>query len=82
MYGPPRVAKRQVERPYICGICGKKTQLVNAHLKIKGWLGKSHNKPLGATFTKDGVIIQLKISLIGFNTYKSRQKQMPPLEIT
>ena len=23
MYGPPRVAKRQVERPYICGICGE-----------------------------------------------------------
>ena len=23
MYGPPRVVERQVERPYICDICGK-----------------------------------------------------------
>ena len=23
MYGPPRVAERRMDRPYICGVCGK-----------------------------------------------------------
>ena len=36
LYGPPRVAKRHVERPYICGICGKNHPTLQCAPKNQG----------------------------------------------
>ena len=52
MYGPPRVAKRQVDWPYICGICGKNHPTGHCAPKNQGMVRQEPQQALWCNFHK------------------------------
>ena len=52
MYGPPRVAERQVECPYICGICGKNHPIGQCAPRNQGMVRQESQQALWCNFHK------------------------------
>ena len=66
MYGPLRLAERQMDRPYICGVCGKNQPTLQCILKNQGMVRPKPQKALWCNY--DGETIPQKIASIEYNT--------------